>query len=144
MAGCAVTKVEAASIQPASGHFRRDDNFVATLSFDDGSLATLTYTALGHKAHPKERMELFFDGVVAELDDYRQSRFSGLSEHKTQSTTQDKGQREELSAFAAAITGKFEWPIPLWQQLQAMQIAFSVEKSIGRKNMKIDELNIDS
>ena len=34
---------------------------------------------------------------------------------------------EELSAFAQAINIGSEWPIPLWQQLQAMEIAFAVE-----------------
>jgi predicted dehydrogenase len=137
MAGCAVTKVEAASIQPASGHFRRDDNFVATLSFDDGSLATLTYSALGHKDHPKERLEFYCDGVVAELDDYRQTRFSGLSERGTQTATQNKGQKEELSAFAAAVLGKSDWPIPLWQQLQAMRVAFEVQYKLDSRGREI-------
>jgi len=130
MAGCPVTRVEASSIQPTSGHYRRNDNFVATLNFEDGSLATLNYTALGHKEHPKERLELYCDGVVAELEDYRQTRFSGLSSRGTQTTIQDKGQKEELNAFAAAVLGKAEWPIPLWQQLQAMRIAFDVEAAI--------------
>lgn len=131
MAGCSLANIDAVSIQPNSGHFRRDDNFVATISFEDGSVASLTYTALGHKSHPKERLELYIDGVVAELDDYRLSRFSGLSDRGTQSATQDKGQKEELSAFAAAISGETEWPIPLWQQLQAMRIAFAVQAAIS-------------
>ena len=133
MAGCGLDKVDASAIQPKSAHYRRDDNFVATLSFEDGSVATLTYTALGHKSHPKERLELYVDGVVAELDDYRQTHFSGLPGPATKSTIQDKGQREELSAFAAAILGDSEWPIPLWQQLLAMRVAFDVQHKLVAK-----------
>jgi predicted dehydrogenase/threonine dehydrogenase-like Zn-dependent dehydrogenase len=133
LAGSAVAKVEAQAIAPTTTHFRRDDNFVATLGFEDGSVATLSYTALGHKDHAKERMELYVDGVVAELDDYRQTRFAGLPGRGTQSTTQDKGQKEELVAFAAAIRGEADWPIPLWQQLQAMRVAFEVQARIDRR-----------
>lgn len=129
MAGQAVKAVDSMSITPVGGHFRRDDNFVATFEFEDSSVATLTYTALGHKDHPKERLELYVDGMVGELDDYRRSTIIGLTGRGgTQSATPDKGQREELVAFADAIQGKAGWPIPMWQQLQAMRMAFAVQR----------------
>ena len=53
------------------GPLRPDDNFVATMRFEDGSVATLTYTASGAGAYPKEQMEVFVDGKVIALDDYR-------------------------------------------------------------------------
>ena len=37
-----------------------------TLRFDDGSLATIAYTALGDGAYPKEMIEIFADGTVIE------------------------------------------------------------------------------
>jgi hypothetical protein len=43
----------------------------------------------------------------------------------------DKGQKDELRAFGEAIRGGGPWPIPLWQQLQAMEIAFDVEEQIS-------------
>ena len=130
LANSEIMSVQAQAIAPATTHFRRDDNFVTTLGFADGSVATLTYTALGHKDHPKERLELYCDGAVAELDDYRRTQVSGAAGRGVQSAIPDKGQREELLAFAAAIRGETEWPIPLWQQLQAMRIAFDVQRQI--------------
>ena len=65
---------------------------------------------------------------------YRQTRFAGLSGRGTQSSTQAKGQKEELVAFAAAICGDSDWPIPLWQQLQAMRVAYQVEQQISPSN----------
>jgi hypothetical protein len=41
--------------------------------------------------------------------------------------TPQKGQREELEAFADAILQGTPGPIPLWQQLQATQMAIDVE-----------------
>lgn len=130
LAGCAIKSVSATALSPATTQFRRDDNFVATFGFEDGSVASLTYTALGHKGHPKERLELYVDGTVGEMDDYRQAHVTGGSTKSTHSSTQDKGQKEELLAFAAAIQGKADWPIPLWQQLQAMRMAYAVEKAV--------------
>jgi hypothetical protein len=34
---------------------------------------------------------------------------------------------DELHAFAAAVRGATDWPIPLWQQLQATRIGNVVE-----------------
>lgn len=134
LADAPLLQVEAQAIRPASEHYRRDDNFVATLGFADGSLATLTYTALGNSSHPKERLEVYVDGVVAEMDDYRHTRFVGSRDKAVQTSLPDKGQREELAAFADAVRGEADWPIPLWQQLQAMRVAFEVQASItGQK-----------
>ena len=53
LADAEVTGISAQAIKPATAHYGRNDNFVATLSFADGSVANLIYTALGHKAVPK-------------------------------------------------------------------------------------------
>ncbi len=115
---------------PARGHDRRDDNFTATVTFDDGSVATLLYTALGATSYPKERLEIFVDGTVIELDNYTSLRVHGAAMKPLRTRTQDKGQREELIAFARAIRAGGAWPIPLWQQTQAMRIAFEVQRQI--------------
>jgi len=68
--GSRVLEVSAQSIHPSTSHYSNRDNFVATMSFEDGSVATLTYTALGHKSHPKESVEIFVDGKVLSINDY--------------------------------------------------------------------------
>jgi predicted dehydrogenase/threonine dehydrogenase-like Zn-dependent dehydrogenase len=126
LTGSDVSGVSTTSLRPATGHYSGTDNFVATLSFADGSVATLTYTSLGSKDHAKEQAEIFFDGKVIALDDYRRLHVAGAKGgHQTK--LPEKGQKEELQAFAAGIRGG-EWPIPLWQQLQATEIALSVER----------------
>ena len=42
----------------------------------------------------------------------------------------EKGQREEIEAFAQCILKGGTWPILLWQQIQAMKIAFKVEETL--------------
>lgn len=128
LTGARVERVEAMAIRPKTGYYAASDNFVATLSFADGSVATLTYTALGATEYPKERLEVFVDGTVISLDDYRSLTIAAGKEKPLATRAADKGQKEELLAFAKAIKGKAEWPIPLWQQVQATRISFEVER----------------
>lgn len=128
--GAEVTRVHANSIVPATGYYSASDNFIATITFSDGSIASLTYTALGSTEFSKEMMEIFVDGTVMSLDDYRLLEIAGARQKPFSTRTSDKGQLEELVAFARAINGEADWPIPLWQQFQSTRIAFEVDKMI--------------
>ena len=129
LANAEVTGISAQAIKPTSAHYGRCDNFVATLSFSDGSVANLVYTALGNKAIPKEIAELYVDGKIATLDDYRNLTVHGDEKQSLQTRLQDKGLMMELERFEHGIqTG--EWPIPWWQQAQVSEIAFAVEEMI--------------
>jgi predicted dehydrogenase/threonine dehydrogenase-like Zn-dependent dehydrogenase len=127
-----VSSVHAHTMRPATGYYGPSDNFVATLGFADGSLATLTYTAAGSREYPKEQMEVFVDGKVIALDDYRRLTVSGRKRDGLATPRAQKGQKEELQSLAQAILGEQEWPIPLWQQLQATDIALQVEGFLAR------------
>jgi predicted dehydrogenase len=125
-----VVTVEAKAIAPTTGHYSCSDNFVATMTFEDGSVATLTYTALGSKEYPKEQLEVFVDGKVLVLNDYKQLTISGSKAKGLETKTVNKGQKEELEAFARAIQQGGDWPIPLWQQVQATEISLAVEVAL--------------
>lgn len=132
LTGARVTSVQAVALNPATAYYSAQDNFVCVFGFDDGSVATLTYTALGTSEYPKERMEVFVDGKVVTLDDYRSLTVVGGKHKPVKTKGAEKGQKEELMAFAAAIHGKSSWPIPLWQQIQATKMSFDVEKALLR------------
>ncbi len=125
-----VESVDAKAITPVGRQWRKDDNFVATIKYADGSVCTLTYTALGSKDHPKERMDIYADGLVVSMDDYRSVEVSGRKAKGWSSSTMQKGQMEEMIALIECLKNGGEWPIPLTQQLQATQIAFDVEARI--------------
>jgi predicted dehydrogenase/threonine dehydrogenase-like Zn-dependent dehydrogenase len=130
LTGARVLDVHAAPIQSKTGHYFATDNFIASLAFDDGSVASLTYTALGSDAYPKERMEVFFDGKVVTLDRYKRTEVAGGGSEGVETRAEEKGHREELEAFASAVHRGGDWPIPLWQQLQATEIALRVEAQL--------------
>ena len=72
-------------------------------------------------------MEIFSDGKVLVLDDYKQLRVHGSNSKGVASKLTDKGHKRELEVFADTLKKGGEWPIPLWQQLQATEIALIVE-----------------
>ncbi|MBI4532286.1 MAG: bi-domain-containing oxidoreductase [Candidatus Latescibacteria bacterium] len=130
LTGSKVLRVSAEALHPSTGRYSYSDNFIATTTFEDGSIATLTYTALGTEDYPKERLEIFVDGKVFVLDDYKRLTVFGTKVKGEESTIAEKGHKEELEAFADVIRQGGEWPIPLWQQVQATEISFEVEERI--------------
>jgi predicted dehydrogenase/threonine dehydrogenase-like Zn-dependent dehydrogenase len=129
LTGAEETSVQAQAIGAESRHWAANDNFVATIGYADGSVCTLTYTALGHRDHPKERLDVFAGGRVLALDDYKSLSIDGGGSGWRSSTVR-KGHREELEALARALREGGPWPIPLEQQLQATRISFAVERSL--------------
>ena len=76
-------------------------------------------------------MDIYFDNKIISLTDYQKLTGHGVKINNIETKISEKGQLEEIDAFADAIkSGSAESPIPLWQQLQAMEIAFAVEKQI--------------
>jgi predicted dehydrogenase/threonine dehydrogenase-like Zn-dependent dehydrogenase len=102
LTGSHCVDVQMAGVTPRGRQWARNDNFSATLAFADGSVCSLLYTAMGSKQYPKERMEVFSDGRVFLLDDYKSLTVTGGGKGWS-SVTQDKGQAEELVALARMI-----------------------------------------
>ncbi len=59
-------------------------------------------------------------------------RVAGASVGGMAARIADKGHRDELVAFAGAVRMGGQWPNPLWQQVQATEIALTVEGLIAR------------
>ena len=103
LTGSECIDIQMAGVPRQGRQWARNDNFSATLSFADGSVCSLLYTAMGSKKYAKERLELFCDGSVLVLDDYKRLTITGRPAKGWSAVTQDKGQFEELKALAAMI-----------------------------------------
>jgi predicted dehydrogenase len=124
--------VSASSIRSPNDNFGKNENFSVHLRFKDGSLCNLTYTSLGSTTYPKEICHLFFDQTVFYLNNYTSLDVFGPIDDHFETNFQDKGHFEEMKCFFKAIRGETDWPIPLWQQIQATEIALKVEDQINR------------
>jgi predicted dehydrogenase len=134
LTGSKPISVHARAIAPASKQYAKNDNFVATIAYQDGSVCTLTYTALGDRSHPKETMDIFADGKVLTLRDYKSLKIAGGKQRGWESLTQQKGQLQELEVLAECLLKGAAWPISLEDQLEAARIAFEVERQIVQAN----------
>ena len=95
------------------------DTVSLQLGFADGSIGTVHYFANGTKAFPKERLEVFAQGRVLQLDNFRVLRGFGWPGFKTMKLwRQDKGQAACVRAFLRTVRDGGTPPIPFDEILE--------------------------
>ncbi|HRQ25213.1 MAG TPA: Gfo/Idh/MocA family oxidoreductase [Anaerolineales bacterium] len=119
---------------PNNGKYS-EDNVSMTFTFPDGSIGVVDYLANGDKSMPKERLEVFCEGMVAVLDDYVSLTVVKDGKRKVESGAQDKGWRAEMAAFAGAIKGGGEAPIPYEQLIGVTRSTFAAVESLRQGAM---------
>ena len=113
--------------------YRGDDNVAITLRFADGSIGTVIYTAAGDDRLPKERLEIFGEGGVAILEDFRTLELARGGKTRTErSANQDKGFAEEMKRFLAAVREGGAMPIPFEQSLASSRATLAALDSLRR------------
>jgi len=131
LVGKPVTGIEARSINPQGLPYQRNDNFCAILSYEDGSVANLVYTALGPKEGlPKERIEVFCDGEAYLIDDYKVFTKCKSGQVLWESAQVDKGHKEEMARFSYALLHNGEPPISFEEIIETSAVTLQVEDLI--------------
>jgi predicted dehydrogenase/threonine dehydrogenase-like Zn-dependent dehydrogenase len=135
LVGAPVSSVDAAAIDPRDLPYARNDNFTATIAYQDGSVASLMYTALGPKTGlGKEHITVFCDGDAFIVDDFKKLTKASDGSVLWQSSEPDKGHYEELSRLGDAIADGREAPIPFEEIVETSIVALEVEDLIlGRR-----------
>ncbi|MBN1512510.1 MAG: bi-domain-containing oxidoreductase [Phycisphaerae bacterium] len=124
LAGSPVRTVSAAMM--GAGTATREDKMSITLGFEDGSVGTVNYFANGSKTYPKELLEVFSQGRVLHLDNFRRMTgygFKGFSRFKT--ARQDKGHEREFLLFAERIAEGGTPLIPLAEIVNVTLASFA-------------------
>lgn len=104
------------------------DNTVIVLKYPDGSVASLIYTALGNRNASRERLEVFGQGVVMELDDFETLKIYGPQ--GTQKFSQrDKGHALEFDEVAKFMRGEKSSLITFNEAAESMKLTFEVERA---------------
>ena len=119
----------AAHALPDDGKYR-EDNVSMTFTFPDGSLGVVDYLANGDKSFPKERVEVFWGGQVAVLDDFVALQTVRDGRKSEMKGAQDKGWVNEWKAFAESIRAGGEPPIPYPQLFSVTRSAFAALESL--------------
>jgi predicted dehydrogenase len=133
------TEVTARSLR--SGQAEAEDELLVTISFKDGSLGTLVYTAGGDRSFGKERLEVFGGGRAAVLDDFRSLELVANGKHsrRRERLRPDKGHRGQWEALIAVTRSGAPSPIGLDEVVATHLATFAVLESLNtRRSVPID------
>lgn len=120
LAGCSISSVSA--IMVGGNGQVREDKISILLGFADGSVGTVHYFANGSKSYPKETLEIFGDGRVIRMENFRVTRGFGFKGFRSFRTwRQDKGHRAEIAAFVNAVARREESrdTIPIFSEIES-------------------------
>lgn len=109
------------------------DSVSIHLKFNDGSIGVINYLSNGSKSLPKERLEVFCNGSVLQLNNFRVLRGFGWPGFKYKKLwRQDKGQINCSRAFIDAInSGDNSQLIPFEEIIEVTRACFHVVEKIS-------------
>ena len=125
--GAKIVGVEAVQFEAEGERVVNDDKLSILLRFADGSIATIQYLGNGSKDFPKERVEVFCEGKVLQLDNFRVLRGYGWKKFKKMKLFRmDKGHGNEIQQVVNTVSAGKGAPIPLDEILEVMEATFNV------------------
>jgi len=122
-------KVYASCINGDNDKLPNEDNVCIIIHFSDGSIGSLTYVASGDKSLPKERVEIFGDGKVGIIDDFKKGELHQNNKVKTLNL-QGKGHKEEVQAFLQAVSTGGPMPVDFESIRQTTAATFKILDSL--------------
>jgi predicted dehydrogenase/threonine dehydrogenase-like Zn-dependent dehydrogenase len=135
--GCAMQTLTAAAL-PDGGRYS-GDNVSVTIGFEDGSVANLLYVANGDRTVGKEYFEVFCEGGIARIDDFKTLTLSRNGKTERSKGGRDKGHRRELELTIDAMKKGSCAPIPFPELVEVTEATFAVEEAIrSRKTVNLN------
>jgi predicted dehydrogenase/NADPH:quinone reductase-like Zn-dependent oxidoreductase len=124
----------------------REDHMSIALTFADGSVGAIQYFPNGSKAYAKETLEVFSDGRVLRLENFRRTRAFGVRGFRTLRTLrQDKGHVAEMAAFVDRVA-RGGTPLMPFERLRNVSLASfaAVRAARERVVIPVDDLGTPS
>jgi predicted dehydrogenase len=111
----------------------RQDNFVVTLTYPSGGVASVIYAASGDRNAGKERIEMFSAGRTAILDDFRTLELhrQGKMQRSRERLRADKGHVEECRRFLDAVRSGGVSPIGFEDLAVSTRTALAAAESLA-------------
>lgn len=133
LVGSEITGFTATCMGKADGVDITEDKASITLTFKDGSFGTINYLANGGKAFAKERIEVFANDGVLQIDNFRKLigyDWKGFSKEKLM--TQDKGQANCSNAFIESIQSGQASPISFDEIMEVARCSVNISESLRK------------
>jgi polar amino acid transport system substrate-binding protein len=129
--GSRVETVYARSIGGNTPAIRNYDTLHATLSYEDGSVATLIYLANSDSSVPQERIEVHWEGSYGMIDNFKRGTFSRRGKRSRRlSVSQQKGWKEEIAAFVGCVRDGHADPITFTSLVETTRVTFAIHRSL--------------
>ena len=113
------------------------DTLNISLSFNNGSIANVSYFSNGSKELKKEYLEVFCNGITAVVDDFKELHIYGKKHKRQKLINQNKGHKNEVNEFLDSIRNNLEAPIPFDEVYWSTKMAFDVIHSITNRKLII-------
>ncbi|MGB9553465.1 MAG: Gfo/Idh/MocA family protein, partial [bacterium] len=121
--GSPIIDVNARIIGEAPSRVVREDKMTIMLEFADGSTGVIHYLANGSKRYPKERIEIFSEGRILVINNFKTLRgYSWKGFKGKRLWRQDKGHKTEAALFIQQVREGGE-PIISWSELEEVTLA---------------------
>jgi predicted dehydrogenase/threonine dehydrogenase-like Zn-dependent dehydrogenase len=133
LTGSEIVGFNATCMGAAPGVDVTEDKASITLTFRDGSFGTILYLANGGKGFAKERIEVFANNGVLQLDNFRKlTGYDWPGFKKDKLMTQDKGQDNCSKAFVTAISTGVESPIHFDEIMEVARVSVDIAESLRK------------
>jgi len=111
-----------------------NDSVSISLDFEDGSIGTIHYFSNGSKTYQKERLEIFSEGKILQLNNFRSLiGFGWPGFKKMKSWKIDKGQKECVRQFVNSIENNLSCPIPAEEIFEVTRITIHIAEALKTK-----------
>lgn len=125
LAGAPITSVQVEYMDAPENRNGVRDTASLSLSFENGSIASIHYFANGHRSFSKERIEVFQGGNIHVIDNFRRLTSHGAGPN-ARLWRQDKGQAACCKAFIDAIQHGGPSPIPFDELMEVSRACVEV------------------
>jgi len=106
------------------------DNAIITLRFANGSQGVVNYFSNGSKEYAKERVEIFSQGRVLILDNFRKLKGYGFRDFSSMNTSLDKGHKNQFLQLIKQVKVGGTSLIPFEELINTTKASFAAIESL--------------
>ena len=125
VAGSPIVRIHSSYMDDPLAEDYPKDTVSINMTFKNGSIGTVHYFANGNKDFPKERLEIFANGRIIQMDNFKNLNLFAVPGMKNQALwAQDKGHHDCAIAFFEAIENGKESPISFDEIIETTKFTF--------------------
>jgi predicted dehydrogenase/threonine dehydrogenase-like Zn-dependent dehydrogenase len=111
------------------------DTLNVNLSFENGSIANISYFSNGSRLQEKERLEIFSDNLSIVINDFKEMTLFAKRTERLKLPMPDKGHEREVMLFLNSVREGKLAPIPFAEIYNSTLATFKVIESLRQRKM---------